>query len=144
MTHEELRLYDHFFKQLEEFEKWAKGEQRIGPIYPLDYCPGCKDIKFVHYYSPDAWDDWCSPSNKRYRMRFEPCGHDFDCRERTLLLCNFSKKLREKYEAMQKLKFQFGFFKENLKDIERAKIASFKADMNVLQVIKKQSKKIKI
>ncbi len=143
MTHEELRLYDHFFKQLEEFEKWAKGEQRIGPIYPVDYCPKCKDVKFAHHYSPDAGDDWCSPLMKRYRTRFESCGHIIDSARERIPICDLSPGLRKKYREMEQLEFQFKIFKENLKDVERAETESFKSDMNVLQVIKNRIKKIK-
>ena len=143
MTHEELKLYGHFFKQLEEFEKWAKGEQRIRPIYPVDYCLVCKDIKLAYHYSPDDGDDWCSPSMKRYRTRFEPCGHNIDAKKERILFCNLSPDLQKKYREMEQLEFQFKIFKEKLEDIERAKIESFKADMNVLQVIKNRVKKIK-
>ncbi len=143
MTRETLRLYDHFFKRLEEFEKWAKGEQRISPIYPVDYCPVCKDIKLAHYYSPDDGDDWCSPSMKRYKTRFEPCGHIIDSQRKYVHICDLSPDLRKKYREMEQLEFQLKIFKKNLKDVERANAEAFKADMNVLQVIKNKAKKIK-
>jgi len=138
-----FRLYDCSLKKLEEFEKWAKGNPRIGPIYPVDYCPECKDIKVAYHYSPDAGDDWCSPSMKRYRTRFEPCGHIINSEREHKPICDLSPDLRKKCREMEQLEFQFKIFKEKLKDIERVRIEHFKAEMSVLQVIKNRAKKIK-
>ena len=133
---------NHWEKTLEKFEKFLKGEELNVNTYDIGYCPVCNKARIVHFYSPDSWDDYCSPSNKRYRMQFKPCGHDTDQRKWKPII-NWPKEAREQYRIMQTPAYQLRIFSEELKERKRSEIEQHEKNVQELIEYFKRVAKIK-